>query len=212
MITAARNGNREAAAQPDFLEYASLARNSPEPAARETSSSLPSLETVYQEANILPSRTGYSILKAAEMAGNPRMAGMPPEVRRNALLMALETAGVDVNFLVADAIARQRALNECEDLLFAELKEFESEKAKEASKIQMELDWLTAQCKARIQASLKEVAREQAALQAWRKMRQEESQRIVAAAVLLAPPDSATGGESLAALLDRDYIPEAGHM
>jgi hypothetical protein len=142
------------------------------------------------------------------MANSPRLAGMPPEARRNALLMALEAAGVDLNFVVADAIARQRALNDHEDHLLRELREFEAEKARESSRLQAELDRLTAQCQSRLQTNLEEVAREHDAFNAWQLRRQQESQRIVGTAILLVPPDTASGGDSLAALLERAPTPK----
>jgi len=161
------------------------------------------MNPIYEEAAIEKHPSGYTILKVAAMAASPHLAGMPPEGRRSALLMALQAAGVELSVVVADAIARQRALNGHEDKLVAQLNEFEAAKAKEIAALQAELDRMAAECKLRIQANKDQVARQQAAFQEWRKLRRQESQRIAAAASLLVPADSPSGGETLAALLDR---------
>jgi hypothetical protein len=185
--------------EPNSIEHGSLALVIRD----KTSSNTPSIETIYKQAAIENSPLGYNILRVAEMADSPHLSGMPEEARRSAILMALETAGVDLNFLVADAISRHRALNDYEDALLNELQAFEAEKAHEAAAAQAELDRLTAQCRSRIQAGLEEVAREQTAFHAWQKRRQKESQRVVDTAMLLVPRDNTSGGDSLAALLDR---------
>jgi hypothetical protein len=174
-----------------------------EPAAPAAPFDPSSLNPIYEEAAVETHPSGYTILKVAGMAASPHLAGMPPEARRNALLMALQAAGVELSVVVADAVARQRALNGHEDKLVAQLSEFEAAKAKEIAALQAELDRLASECKLRIQANKDEVARQQAAFQEWRKLRRQESQRIAAAASLLVPADSPNGGETLAALLDR---------
>jgi hypothetical protein len=203
MFAVESNGHRASAAKPASVEAVSI---DPEPIEPDPDLA-PSLETIYQDAHIKPSPLGYDILRAAEMAGSPHLEGMSQEAKRNALLMALQAAGVDLNFIVADAISRQRALNDHEDGLFKKLKEFEAEKARDSSRLQAELDRLMAQCKSRIKANLDDVAKEQDEFHAWQKRRHLESQRIVGTAMLLVPPDTASGGDSLAALLDRATSP-----
>lgn len=209
MFAVDSNGNRASTAKRESLEQDShqkdsLEKDPPELNVVEPATRLTTLlETIYRDAAIKPSPLGYDILKTSEMANSPRLAGMSQDFKRNALLMALQAAGVELNSIIADAISRQRALNDYEDNLLKELREFEAEKTKESTRLQTELDRLTAECKARLQANLEEVAKEQAAFHAWQQTRQQESQRIVGTAMLLVPPDTASGGDSLAALLDR---------
>lgn len=201
-MAADKTGKRNSAQTPSGFEVGPPEQTALERLPLDIPSKAASFDTIYRDAGIPPARLGYNILKLAEMTESPHMARLTPEALRNALLMALEAAGVDINALIADAISRQRALNQYEQTLLSELREFETEKAKEASQTQMELDWLMAQCRSRMQANAREVAREQAAFQAWQEARRIESYRIVTAATLLVPPDSASGGDSLAALLD----------
>ncbi len=203
MFAVDTNGNRAPTAKGDSAETEPAAQVAVERAPRRA----PSLATIYQDAGIKAAPLGYDIVKVAEMANSRHLAAMSPETKRNALLMAIQASGTDLNFIVADTIARQRALNEYEDGLLIELKAFESQKAREAAGIQEEFDRLAAGCKARLQANLDEVERERTAFHAWQKTRQQESLRIVDTATLLVPPEVASDGESLAALLDRAIAP-----
>jgi hypothetical protein len=199
MFAVDRNGNRSSAIRPSSLEETTLNAAPAEPPPADPTS----LANIYRDAHVQPLPLGYDILRAAEMADSPRLAGMPPETKRKALLMALDAAGVDLNLVVADAISRQRALNSHEDGLSKELKAFEAEKTEDSARAQAELDRLTVLCQTRVRSNLAEVARKQEEFHAWQLKRQQESQRIVATATLLIPPDSTSGGGSLAALLDR---------
>src|SRR5579859_3955732 len=124
-------------------------------------------EQIYQTAAVKPPRLSYGILKVAEMMSSPHLSGMSPEARRCSLLMALEAAGAEIEDLLQDAVVRQRALNDYEDGQKNRLEAFEQSKIDENRKIQQELDRLTAQYLARIQANLDEVAKEQDNFRSW---------------------------------------------
>lgn len=182
---------------------------SPEPRADDTGSqnaapvTTDSFEHVYQTAAIKPPRLAYGILKVADMLASQHLAGMSNEVKRNSILMALEAAGAEVDYLLEDAVFRQRALHEHEEALLKNLKEYEAAKAAEIARIQAELDRLTAQCMAKIQANLDEVAREQDALRGWQKRKQQEAQRITEAVKFCVPPGAVLHNEGLSMVLER---------
>ncbi|MBV9744654.1 MAG: hypothetical protein JO099_12915 [Acidobacteriia bacterium] len=115
--------------------------------------------------------------------------------------MALEAAGVEVEDLLQDAVVRQKALNDYEEIQLEKLKDFETVKLEENSKIQAELDRLTNQYMSRIQANLEEVAREQDKFRTWQRGKQQEAQRITEAATFCVPQGTAASG--LAEVLER---------
>ena len=160
-------------------------------------------DQIYQTAAVKPPRLAYGILKVAEMMNSPHLAGMSPEARRCSLLMALEAAGAEIEDLLQDAVVRQRALNDYEDGQRGRLDAFERSKIDENKKIQQELDRLTSQHLARIQANMDEVEREQDNFRAWQKSKQQESQRITEAAAYCVPQGSAASVSSLTAVLER---------
>lgn len=163
-------------------------------------------EQIYQAAAVKPPRLSYGILKVAEMMNSPHLSGMSPEARRCSLLMALEAAGAEIEDLLQDAVVRQRALNDYEEAQSNRLQSFEQSKLDENEKIQQELDRLTAQHMARIQANLDEVAREQDNFRAWQRSKQQEAQRITEAAAYCVPQGTAASVSSLSAVLERATV------
>jgi hypothetical protein len=172
-----------------------------------------SFDEVYDHAAVKPPSQSFGILKVAAMAASPYLAGMTAESKRSSILMALEAAGADLGYLLEDAVFRQRALDEREDLLQKRLAEFEAAKANEIAAIQAELARITAQSMARIQHDREEVAREQERLRLWQSRKQQESQRIADTAMFFAPqsvpapapqsPPSTMVHDGFAAMLER---------
>jgi hypothetical protein len=165
-----------------------------------------SFEQVYQNAAVKPSRISYSILKVSDMVNSTHLAGMSPEAKRCALMMALDAAGSEVENLLQDAVVRQRALSDFEAVLQEKLQKFEGEKAEENRAIQAELDRLTKQYMSRIQSNLDEVAHEQDEFHAWQERKQREADRITEAATFCVPQGSTAGSPSLTAVLERANI------
>ncbi len=159
-------------------------------------------EQLYQSAAAKPPRIEYGILKVAEMLDNRHLAGLSSEVKRSAVLMALDAAGAQIDDLLQDAVVRQRALNDYEEAQQRHLKEFETSKAAENVAIQADLDRLTREHMSRIQSNLDGVAREQDKLRNWQRMKQQESQRIADAAAFCVPP-SGPSGSGLTQVLER---------
>jgi len=162
-----------------------------------------SFESVYQSAAVKPPCLAYGILKVADMLASRHLSGMSNESKRSSVLMALEAAGAEVDYLMEDAVFRQRALHEHEELLLKGLKEFEGAKATEIARIQAEMDRLTAQCMAKIQVNLDEVAREQDGLRGWQKRKQTESQRITEAVKFCVPQGAAVHHDGLSMVMER---------
>jgi len=160
-------------------------------------------EQIYQNAAVKPPDLPYSILKVVEMLGSPHLKGMTPDAKRCALLMALDAASVGIENLLQDAMVRQRALNDYAEKQQEKLSRYEAQKAEENRTIQAELDRITSQYMARIQANVDEVARQQDGLLAWQKRKQEESQRIADSAAYLVPEGNATHNNGLTAVLER---------
>jgi len=201
---AARVGEAERVSRPPSLT------EEPSPAPRTASptnnAGVPKygpFDQIYQAAAVKPPRLAYGILKVADMMSSPHLTGMSPDARRCSLLMALEAAGAEIEDLLQDAVVRQRALNDYEDGQRNRLETFEQSKIDENKKIQQELDRLTSQHLARIQANLDEVAREQDNFRAWQRTKQQESQRITEAAAYCVPQGSATSVSTLSAVLER---------
>ncbi len=150
----------------------------------------PPFEQIYQTAAVKPPKLTYGIQKVAEMGNSPHLAGMPLPFRRKALLMALEAADTDIGQVLNDVVTRQRALKEYEESYLEKVNQFESEQLEQNRLQKADLDRITAQYKARIDAGLAEVERWHKEFHEWQKLKQQELQRLTDAAALCVPRES----------------------
>ncbi len=137
-----------------------------------------------------PPKLVYGIQKVAEMGNSAHLAGMSAPFKRKALLMALEAAGTDVGEVLNDVVARQRALKEYEESYLEKVNQFEAAQAEQTRLQQTELDKITAQFQARIDASRDEVERWHKEFREWAKTKQQEVQRLTDAIALCVPHES----------------------
>jgi hypothetical protein len=166
---------------------------------------LRTFEDIYKGAPAQPPRMAYGILKVAEMLNSGHLAGMSHESKRCSVMMAIEAAGIQVEDLLQDAMLRQRALNDYEQAEELRLKDFESATDRENNLLQAELERLTSQYMARIQANVDEVAAGQDRFRSWQKRKQQELQHISAAAAICVPKGAevSTTNPSYTAVLAR---------
>lgn len=134
-----------------------------------------SFETIYRAVPSLGPQGSYNIMKVAAMLKSSHMAGMSMDTKRAALMMALEAANAEIKDILQDAMLRQRALDDYEEKQLKGLREFEAAKQEENQEIQAELDAVTAQYMARIQANVDQTAQQQDAFRNWQKLKQQEA-------------------------------------
>ena len=139
---------------------------------------LMSFAEIYSAAEISTPAHGYTVLKVAEMLQSPHIKDLPSEVRRSSVLVALDAAGVKVATVVEDAIRRDKALDAFERVQQKVVDDFEAAKLEENRKLQAELDKLTAEYKAKIQANSDTTVQRRESLAAWRVQKQIEEQKI----------------------------------
>ena len=152
---------------------------------------LSSMEDIYRAAGIMNPRRGYSINKVVEMLHNEHMRGLSKEMRRSAVLMALDAAGISVNEVLQDAKIRQDAIDSYE---INQRKQFEglwARKAQENAQIQAELERVKGRYMERLRRNLDGVAREKETFASWVAMKQQESQSMAEAVELCTKPSGA---------------------
>jgi hypothetical protein len=132
------------------------------------------MDDIYRAAGISGPRRGYSISKVVEMLRSEHMRGLSKEMRRAAVLMALDAAGVSVDDVLQDAKVRQEAI---EAYAADQRKHAEAEwarKAEENLQIQAELEQVKALYAEKIRRNLDGVAREKATFGNWLKLKEQE--------------------------------------
>ncbi|MGD1071369.1 MAG: hypothetical protein ABSB15_14605 [Bryobacteraceae bacterium] len=186
------NGNgdyRSTASNERYKKGAEPPRSGAKPADRKPSAfaSPPPFEQIYENAAVKPPKLVYGIQKVVEMSASAHLAGISAEMKRRALLMALEAAGTDVGEVLNDVVTRQRALMEYEESYLEKVEQFEFAQAEQNRLQQLELEKITSQFNARIEAALDEVARRREELRAWQKSKQQEVQRFTEVVALCVP-------------------------
>jgi len=142
------------------------------------------VEEVFRVAGITSPRRGYSVGKVVEMINSEHMRGLSKEMKRAAVLMALEAAGVSVSDIQRDAKARQDALDSYEG---SQRKQAEAEwahKTEEITQIQSELESIKAHYTARISRYTESLARDKARFDNWVTIKQQESRSMAEAVEL----------------------------
>jgi hypothetical protein len=142
------------------------------------------MEDICRTAGIMIPRKGYSIKKVVEMLNSQHIRGLSKEMKRVALLMALDAAGVPIDEVLQDAKARQNALDDYEALQRKQVEAEWARKAEEIAQIQAELESIKAHYMARISRTQEGVARQKATFDGWVILKQQECQSMAEAAEL----------------------------
>jgi len=142
------------------------------------------VEDIYRAAGIITPTKGYSVSKVVEMLRSEHIRGLSPEMKRAAVLMALDAAGVPLAQVQQDAKARKEALDSYEAAQTEQVDAEWARKAEEVSQIQAELESIKAHYQARITRNLEGVTREKATFGTWQTMKQQEVESMVEAAEL----------------------------
>ena len=176
------NRDRDVIEAPKEVSEMESAMKSSQPHAAESltgsPSNLLSYDDIYHAAGILTPRSGYGVHKVVDMLSSDRIRELSKDIKRAAVLMALDAAGTSPDELLKDATHRQQALDSYEAGQQKQLEEFEARKAQENAKIQAELERLAAHYAERIKQNQEQVLREKDALHNWQMAKQSESQRI----------------------------------
>lgn len=133
---------------------------------------------LYTTAEITSPPHGYTILKVSDMLQSQHIKELPVEVKRSSVMVALEAAGVHIKDVVEDAVRRDKALDAFERVQQKQIEDFETSKTEENKKLQAELDKLTAEYRAKMQANSDSVAQRKESFFAWRVDKQKEEQKI----------------------------------
>ncbi len=151
---------------------------SPGDAAVAALAGFPSFDEIYAAAKISPPGYGYTIFKVADMLKSEHIASLPADVKRKSVLLALDAAGVSLKDVIQDAARRDHALDTFERTQQKALKALEAKVRADGAQWQEEIDRLIAERQAKIRASNEDLAREAAAVQAWRERKAVEETRI----------------------------------
>jgi hypothetical protein len=180
-------GNRTIQKENSMPQSTSPAEKAPLHSAREVPTfqvELLPMEDIYQAAGIVTPRKGYGVNKVVEMLNSDHLRGLSKEMRRAAVLMALDAAGITLDRVQRDAKARQDALDTYEAEQKQQAETEWARKAEEVAQIQSELDSIKAHYMARINRSLESVSRDKVRFSSWVTTKDQETRNMTEAVEL----------------------------
>ncbi len=158
-----------------------------------------SVEDVYESVGIPHLRKGYSVAKVVEMLKSEHLRGLSVEMKRAAVLMALDAAGISIEQIQRDARMRQEALDAYELAQKSQAEKEWSQKAEEMVLVRAELESLKAHYTARIERGLEAIARDKSRFNEWSARKQREAQDMADALALCLKSPSAEPNVSASA-------------
>lgn len=164
-----------------------LSQAMPKPPARSArevpsfQADLSPMEDIYRAVGIMNPPRGYSITKVVEMLNSEHIRDSSKEMKRAAVLMALDAAGTSLDQLQKDAKARKDALDAHEAQQRKQVEAEWARKAEEIVQIQAEMDSIKAHYTGRISRNLDGVARQKATFAEWVTSKQQECQDMAEA-------------------------------
>jgi hypothetical protein len=165
----------------------SAGRTSASPAGEEAAGfpvELLAIEDIYRTSGIRAPRKDYGINKVIEMLRSEHVRDLPSEMKRAAVLMALDAAGIPVEEVLRDAKARQDALDAYEAERKTQIEAEWARKAKENAQILAELEGIKLHHMACVNRNLDRIVREKATFGEWLVTKLQETQSISEAAAL----------------------------
>ena len=156
------------------------------------------MEDIYRAIGIMNPPRGYSITKVVEMLNSEHIRDLSKELKRAAVLMALDAAGTSLEQLQRDAKARQDALDAHEAQQRKQVEAEWARKAEEIVQIQAEMDSIKAHYTGRISRNLDGVARQKATFAEWVNSKQQECQGMAEAIELCSKSPVSVVGLGLA--------------
>jgi hypothetical protein len=142
------------------------------------------MEEIYRAAGVVSPQKGYSVHKVVDMLHSEHIRGLSTDLKRAAVLMALDAAGVTVEQIQQDANSRQDALERYETEQAKQADAEWARRAKENEQIQAELERVKAHYMARINRNLDGVTREKSKFNDWLALKKQESERMSEAVTL----------------------------
>jgi hypothetical protein len=137
-----------------------------------------SFDEIYSAAEIQAPPSGYTIEKVGTMLASEHLRGLPAEVKKSSILVALEASGAKIEDVIQDAVQRDRALDSYERVLRKSLSDVQAKKADENRQIEAEMNKMLADYRARIQANNETLAKESERFSTWLTQKQHEEKSI----------------------------------
>ncbi|MCL4539076.1 MAG: hypothetical protein M1378_05655 [Bacteroidetes bacterium] len=139
---------------------------------------LPSFEAIFRAFGIKEPASGFTVYRAEELLKSVHLKDTSPDIKRSALMVALEALRIPPEEVIQDAVKRDKALTQFEKIEERRLREMEQKKSEENKRLQEEMERIFNEIREKMEDNnnlLKE-AREK--FQSWQQEKEKEEQRL----------------------------------
>ncbi len=139
---------------------------------------LPSFEAIYQAFGIKEPANGFTVYRAEELLKSSHLKGASAEIRRSALMVALEALRIPAEDVIQDAVKRDKALTQFEKIEERRLREMEQKKSEENKRLQEEMERIFNEIREKMEDNNNSVKEARDKFQSWQEDKEKEEQRL----------------------------------
>lgn len=138
----------------------------------------PGFEAIYQAFGIKDASTAFTVYRAEELLKSVYLKDASPEIRRSALMVALEALRISPEDVVQDAVKRDKALTQFEKIEERRLRELEQKKSEENKRLQEEMERIFNEIREKMEDNNSLIKESREKFQAWQQEKEKEEQRL----------------------------------
>ncbi|MFZ1082103.1 MAG: hypothetical protein WAO19_09265 [Candidatus Kryptoniota bacterium] len=138
----------------------------------------PSFEAVFQAFGLKEPANGFTVYRAEELLKSVYLKNATPEIRRSALMVALEALRIPAEEVIQDAVRRDKALTQFEKIEERRLRELEQKKSEENKRLQEEMERIFNEIRERMEDNNSLLKETREKFQAWQQEKEKEEQRL----------------------------------
>ncbi len=139
---------------------------------------LPSFQAIYQAFGIKEPATGFTVYRAEELLNSIHLKNAAPDIRRSALMVALEALRIPAEEVIQDAVKRDKALTQFEKIEERRLREMEQKKSEENKRLQEEMERIFNEIREKMEDNNAAVKEARDKFQAWQEDKEKEERRL----------------------------------
>lgn len=138
----------------------------------------PSFEAIFQAFGIKDATAGFTVYRAEELLKSVHLKNASPEIRRSALMVALEALRISPEDVIQDAVKRDKALTQFEKIEERRLRELEQKKSEENKRLQEEMERIFNEIREKMEDNNNLIKETRDKFQTWQQEKEKEEQRL----------------------------------
>lgn len=139
---------------------------------------MPSFEAIFQAFGIRDAAHGFTVYRVEELLKSVHLKSASPEIKRSALMVALEALRIPAEEVIQDAVKRDKALTQFEKIEERRLRELEQKKSDENKRLQDEMERIFNEIREKMEDNNTIVKELRERFQTWQQDKEKEEQRL----------------------------------